>query len=52
MGPCVISGGVVSMEATGVWEPLGLTKQAIQSASEVAHGILRIDDIMAKKSIE
>ena len=52
MGPCVVSGGVVSMEATGVWEPLGLTKQAIQSASEVAHGILRIDDIMAKKPIE
>ena len=52
MGPCVISGGVVSMEAAGVWEPLGLTKQAIQSASEVAHGILRIDDIMAKRPIE
>ena len=49
MGPCVASGGVVCMEALGVWEPLDLVRQAIQSASEVSISILRIDDIVSRR---
>ena len=48
-GPDIETGGVCDMVEIGVWEPLGLVKQAIQSASEVSISILRIDDIVGRK---
>jgi len=38
------------MKAENVYEPLELVRQAIVSASEVTISILRIDDIIGKKS--
>jgi len=40
-------GKVVDMKKKGVIEPLGIKKQAIQSASEAAEMILRIDDVVS-----
>tara|TARA_R110000851_G_scaffold52425_4_gene124778 strand:- start:6 stop:1544 length:1539 start_codon:yes stop_codon:yes gene_type:complete len=48
-GPCVDSGSTISMGVIGVWEPLGLVRQAVQSASEVSIAILRIDDIVSRR---
>ena len=49
-GPDIENGGACSMLSQSVYEPLGLVKQAIQSASEVSISILRIDDIIGKKT--
>lgn len=44
------SGTICDMAVLGVWEPLDLVRQVVLSATEVSTSILRIDDIMAKKS--
>jgi len=49
-GPNIENGGAHSMKAENVYEPLELVRQAIVSASEVTISILRIDDIIGKKS--
>ena len=49
-GPDIENGGACSMVDANVWEPLALVEQAIQSASEVTISILRIDDIIGKKT--
>jgi len=46
----VFAGKVVDSWAAGVVEPLKIKTQAIQSASEVATMILRIDDVIAARS--
>lgn len=43
------TGGIVNMMELGVVEPLRVVRQAIQSATEVAIAILRIDDIIGKR---
>ena len=48
-GPDIEHGGAQSMIEEGVYEPLDLVKQAIQSASEVTISILRIDDIIGMR---
>jgi thermosome len=50
MGLDVFSGGVTDMKEAGVIEPKRVKKQAIQSASEAAEMILRIDDVIASTS--
>lgn len=47
MGLDVFTGKVADMEEAGVIEPKRVKKQAIQSASEAAEMILRIDDVIA-----
>ena len=49
-GPDIENGGVCNMLDLDVYEPLSLVRQAIQSASEVTISILRIDDIIGKKT--
>ena len=44
------SGTICDMAQLGVWEPLDLVRQVVLSATEVSTSILRIDDIMAKKT--
>jgi chaperonin GroEL (HSP60 family) len=46
----VVSGEVVDMKELGVIEPIRVGKQAIDSATETAVMILRIDDVIATKS--
>ncbi len=46
----VFTGEVRDMQAANVVEPLRVKTQAIQSATEVATMILRIDDVIAAKS--
>ena len=48
-GPNIEGGGACSMVEQGVFEPLDLVRQAVQSASEVTISILRIDDIIGKR---
>ena len=48
----VFSGKVEDMRERGVLEPLRVKKQAINSATEVAIMILRIDDVIAAKGLE
>jgi len=48
-GPDVDTGGTCSMTEKGVFEPLSVITQAVQSAAEVAISILRIDDIISKR---
>ena len=48
-GPDVTTGGTCSMTEKGVFEPLSVITQAVQSAAEVAISILRIDDIISKR---
>ena len=48
-GPDIEGGGACSMVEQGVFEPLDLVRQAVQSASEVTISILRIDDIIGKR---
>lgn len=43
------TGDIVNMMDLGVVEPLRVVRQAIQSATEVAIAILRIDDIIGKR---
>ena len=50
MGLNVFSGEVTDMKEAGVIEPKRVKKQAIQSASEAAEMILRIDDVIASSS--
>ena len=47
MGLDVFTGEVADMKESGVIEPKRVKKQAIQSASEAAEMILRIDDVIA-----
>ncbi|MDO5848323.1 MAG: thermosome subunit alpha [Methanobrevibacter sp.] len=47
MGLNVFTGKVMDMKDAGVIEPKRVKKQAIQSASEAAEMILRIDDVIA-----
>ena len=46
----VYAGKVADVKLTGVLEPAKVKKQAIQSASEAARMILRIDDMISSKS--
>ena len=47
----VYEGGVVDMQAGNVLEPLRVVEQAIQSATETAIMILRIDDVISSKGV-
>ena len=47
MGVDVFTGKVVNMDRKGVIEPLSVKEQVINSASEAASMILRIDDVIA-----
>ena len=49
LGIDVLKGKVGDLKAAGVFEPLKVKKQALQSASEVTEMILRIDDIIASR---
>jgi thermosome len=49
-GVNVFTGKIVDMREENVIEPLRLGRQAIQSATEAASMILRIDDVIASKS--
>ncbi|MEM0330534.1 MAG: thermosome subunit beta [Archaeoglobaceae archaeon] len=51
-GVDVDTGKVVDMKEMGVIEPLRVKTQAIQSATEVAVMILRVDDVIAAKGLE
>ncbi|MBE8539997.1 thermosome subunit beta [Geoglobus acetivorans] len=50
-GVDVDTGKVVDMKDTGVLEPLRIKTQAIESATEVAVMLLRIDDVIAAKEL-
>lgn len=50
MGIDVFKGEIVNMKEEGVLEPLKVKVQALQSASEAAEMILRIDDMIAAKN--
>ena len=47
----VEDGGVMDMRAANVLEPQRVVEQAIQSATETAIMILRIDDVISSKSV-
>ena len=47
----VYDGGVVDMKAANVLEPMRVVEQAIQSATETAIMILRIDDVISSKGV-
>ena len=47
----VYDGGVVNMKDANVLEPLRVVEQAIQSATETAIMILRIDDVISSKGV-
>lgn len=47
----VYEGGVVDMQVGNVLEPLRVVEQAIQSATETAIMILRIDDVISSKGV-
>ena len=47
----VYEGGVADMKAANVIEPMRVVEQAIQSATETAIMILRIDDVISSKGI-
>jgi len=51
-GVCVETGKIIDMKEAGVIEPLRVKKHAIESATEVAVMILRIDDVIAAKGLE
>ena len=48
-GVNVYDGGVVDMTKSSVYEPSRVVEQAVQSASETAVMILRIDDVISSK---
>ena len=47
----VYEGGVVDMRSANVLEPIRVVEQAIQSATETAIMILRIDDVISSKGV-
>jgi len=47
----VYDGGVADMKAANVLEPMRVVEQAIQSATETAIMILRIDDVISSKGV-
>lgn len=47
----VYEGGVVDMKLANVVEPMRVVEQAIQSATETAIMILRIDDVISSKGV-
>lgn len=47
----VYEGGVVDMRSANVIEPIRVVEQAIQSATETAVMILRIDDVISSKGV-
>ena len=47
----VYEGGVVDMKEASVVEPMRVVEQAIQSATETAIMILRIDDVISSKGV-
>jgi thermosome len=47
----VYEGGVVDMKSANVVEPMRVVEQAIQSATETAIMILRIDDVISSKGV-
>ena len=47
----VYEGGVVDMKGANVLEPMRVVEQAIQSATETAIMILRIDDVISSKGV-
>ena len=47
----VYEGGVVNMREANVLEPVRVVEQAIQSATETAIMILRIDDVISSKGV-
>ena len=51
MGVNVYDGGVINMLTDGVVEPMKVVAQAIQSATETAAMILRIDNIITSKKL-
>jgi thermosome len=50
-GVNVYEGGVMDMREANVLEPLRVVEQAIQSATETAVMILRIDDVISSKAV-
>jgi thermosome len=50
-GVNVYEGGVMDMRKANVLEPLRVVEQAIQSATETAVMILRIDDVISSKAV-
>jgi chaperonin GroEL (HSP60 family) len=50
-GVNVFEGGVMDMEEANVVEPVRVVEQAIQSATETATMILRIDDVISSKGV-
>ena len=50
-GIIVYEGGVVDMKQANVVEPMRVVEQAIQSATETAIMILRIDDVISSKGV-
>jgi archaeal chaperonin len=51
-GVDVFSGEIKDMKKLNVLEPLRVKQQVVKSASEAASMILRIDDVIASKSVE
>ncbi len=51
-GVCVETGKIIDMKESGVIEPLRVKRHAIESATEVAVMILRIDDVIAAKGLD
>jgi len=47
----VYEGGVVDMKSANIVEPMRVVEQAIQSATETAIMILRIDDVISSKGV-
>jgi chaperonin GroEL (HSP60 family) len=47
----VYDGGVINMLTDGVIEPMKVVSQAIQSATETAAMVLRIDNIITSKKL-
>jgi len=47
----VYEGGVIDMKSINVIEPMRVVEQAIQSATETAIMILRIDDVISSKGV-
>jgi len=50
MGVNILQGGITDMAALHVIEPIRVGRQAIESATDAAVMILRIDDVIASKS--
>jgi chaperonin GroEL (HSP60 family) len=48
----VYTGKIVDMKAENVLEPIRVGRQAINSATDAAVMILRIDDVIAAKSMK